>query len=134
MLDFSCSVASLGKENYTYVLCNQCCLTELRFLMCRTWECKLKCAYPFKVALWSSGLQIMYISTLLEIGGFATFFSNVFSSEQCLREIAMFISNFDVWKTFWRRKATFKKKTLFQCSQHCSHLCSNRELLSHNLC
>jgi hypothetical protein len=67
-------------------------------------------------------------------GGFATFFSNVLTTEQRLREIATFISNVDVWKIFWKQKATFKRKTLLQCSQHCSHFCSNTKLLSHNLC
>jgi hypothetical protein len=67
-------------------------------------------------------------------GGFATFFSNVLTTEQRFREIVTFISNVDVWKIFWKQKATFKRKSLLQCSQHCSHLCSNTKLLSHNLC
>jgi hypothetical protein len=46
-------------------------------------------------------------------GGFATLFSNVLTTKQCLREIATFISNIEVWKTFWKQKATFKRKTLF---------------------
>jgi hypothetical protein len=54
--------------------------------------------------------------TLLHSGGFATFFSSVLTIEQRLREIATFISNVDVWKIFWKQKATFKRKTLLQCS------------------
>jgi hypothetical protein len=44
-------------------------------------------------------------------GGFATFFSNVLTTEQRFREIVTFISNVDVWKIFWKQKATFP--TLF---------------------
>jgi hypothetical protein len=47
--------------------------------------------------------------TLLETGGFATFFNNVFSSEQHLREIAMLMFG----KHFGGEKQRLRKKRCF---------------------